>query len=235
VITAAIGICIVAFFVKTPGKARPLPSCPVERKGVAYLHDLKAGLSYIKRHAYVSRVIILEAVFLFFFAPAAFLTPLQVTRTFGDEVWRLSAIEIVFSIGMMAGGLFISTRGGFKNRVHTMALSCALCGVLTVGLGLAPGFPLYLAIMTVMGISLPLWNAPSMSLLQSTVDTAFMGRVLSVFTMIASTMMPLGMLLFGPLADGISIETILVVTGIVVTATCFPLLTSRTLREAGRK
>lgn len=36
-------------------------------------------------------------------APAAFLTPLQVTRTFGDEVWRLTAIEIAFSVGMMAG------------------------------------------------------------------------------------------------------------------------------------
>jgi DHA3 family macrolide efflux protein-like MFS transporter len=52
-------------------------------------------------------MIVLSAVFLFLFAPAVLLTPLQVTRNFGNDVWRLSAIEIIFSIGMMAGGIFI--------------------------------------------------------------------------------------------------------------------------------
>jgi DHA3 family macrolide efflux protein-like MFS transporter len=233
VITAIFGISIVIFFVKIPKTEKPAPDAP-EQKGVSYFHDMKEGINYIKKHGYVLRMILFSAIFLFLFAPAAFLTPLQVTRNFGNDVWRLSAIEITFSIGMMLGGVLIGTWGGFKNRIYTMAFSCVLCGVLAIGLGLAPNFRIYLAMMAVMGLSLPLYNAPSMVLLQTTVEPAFMGRVLSVFTMLSSAMMPLGMLVFGPIADQVSINLLLVVTGIIVTLLSIPMAASKTLREAGR-
>ncbi|MDR0587102.1 MAG: MFS transporter, partial [Treponema sp.] len=197
VVTAAIGISIVFFFVKIPADEKRKTETPPQN-GSVYFHDLKEGMKYIAGHGYVLRMIIISAIFLFFFAPAAFLTPLQVTRNFGNEVWRLSAIEITFSAGMMAGGVLIGIWGGFKNRIYTMALSCSLCGILSIGLGLAPHFWQYLVIMAIMGLTLPLYNAPSMVLLQTTVEPAFMGRVISVFTMVSSTMMPLGMVGFGP-------------------------------------
>jgi DHA3 family macrolide efflux protein-like MFS transporter len=115
-----------------------------------------------------------------------------------------------------------------------MSLSCLLCGLLVVGLGIAPCFWLYLAIMATLGMSLPLWNTPFMVLLQTTVETAFMGRVFSVFSMISSTMMPLGMLVFGPLADTVSINILLVGTGFIVALPAIPLIRSKTLREAGK-
>jgi DHA3 family macrolide efflux protein-like MFS transporter len=233
VVTAAIGIALVVFFVKAPRTEKSPPEAG-EQKGVAYLQDLREGIGYIKKHGYILRMLVLTAIFLFFFAPAAFLTPLQVTKVFGADVWRLTAIEMTFSIGMMLGGILIAVWGGFKNRVHTMSLSCALCGILAAGLGLAPNFWLYLAIMAAMGLSFPLWNAPFMVVLQTTVETAFMGRALSVFSMVSSTMMPLGMLVFGPMADTVSINMLLVGTGIVITLLAIPLLTSKTLREAGR-
>jgi DHA3 family macrolide efflux protein-like MFS transporter len=233
VATAAIGIGMVVFLVKAPQREKSSADAG-EQKGVAYLHDLREGIGYIKKHGYVLRMIVLTAVFLFFFAPSAFLTPLQVARNFGDDVWRLTAIEMTFSIGMMLGGILIATWGGFKNRTYTMSLSCALCGILAVGLGLAPNFWLYLAIMAAMGLSFPLWNAPFMVILQTTVETAFMGRALSVFSMVSSTMMPLGMLVFGPLADTVSINMLLVGTGSVITLLAIPLITSKTLREAGK-
>jgi DHA3 family macrolide efflux protein-like MFS transporter len=136
---------------------------------------------------------------------------------------------------MIAGGILIGIWGGFKNRIYTMALSCSLCGILSVGLGLSPHFVLYLAIMAVMGIILPLYNAPSMALLQTTVDASFMGRVLSVFTVVSSVMMPLGMVVFGPVADKVSIDIILVGTGIWVALLGIPMIASKTLREVGRR
>jgi DHA3 family macrolide efflux protein-like MFS transporter len=74
-----------------------------------------------------------------------------------------------------------------------------------------------------------------MTLLQTTVDAAFMGRVSSVFTMVSSTMMPLGMVVFGPVADTVSIDILLVVTGIAAASLAVPLVSSKTLRDAGRK
>ena len=232
VATAIVGISIVMFLVKAPGESTAADGS--KRKGAAYFRDLKEGVRYMKKHGYVLRMIILTAVFLFLFAPAAFLTPLQVTRNFGSDVWRLSAIEIIFSVGMMAGGLLIGAWGGLKNRIHTMTLSCALCGLLAALLGAATNFSLYLVIMAALGVSLPLWNAPSMVLLQTTVNPSFMGRVLSVFTMVSSVMMPLGMVVFGPLADVISIDAILMATGVLVSLLSIPLVASKTLIKAGR-
>lgn len=61
--------------------------------------------------------------------------------------------------------------------------------------------------MSLIGIVIPLLNTPSMVIIQRKVDPHFMGRVMSVLTIVSSSMNPLGMLVFGPLADVVSIKT----------------------------
>jgi DHA3 family macrolide efflux protein-like MFS transporter len=106
---------------------------------------------------------------------------------------------------------------------------------MSIGLGVVPNFLLYLIIMVMFGIAISFWNSMYMVLLQTTVDSEFMGRVMSAFTMISSTMMPLGMVVFGPAADIISIDILLVGSGIVIALLCIPMAISKTLRNAGRK
>jgi DHA3 family macrolide efflux protein-like MFS transporter len=237
VVTAAAGISILFFLVKTPGvKKQDLQNheAATGPKGIDYFYDLREGLKYIKKHGFILQLILLSTAFFIAIAPTAFLTTLQVTRDFGADVWRLTAIEIVFLAGMIAGGLVIGAWGGFKNRIYTMALSCALCGIEAIGLGLAPVFALYLVIMGIMGLTMPLYNTPVMVLLQTKVEGAYMGRVLAVFNMVSSIMMPAGMLLFGPLADIVSIDSLLIISGAVIVLLSIPFVANRTLREAGR-
>jgi DHA3 family macrolide efflux protein-like MFS transporter len=88
--------------------------------------------------------------------------------------------------------------------------------------------------MGIMGLTMPLYNTPMMTLLQTKVESAYMGRVLAVFNMVSSIMMPAGMVLFGPLADLVSIDSILVVTGTVIVVLSVPFIADKTLREVGR-
>lgn len=170
-----------------------------------YLKDLKEGFTYIKNHAYVKLFFLFSMIFFIFVSPLAFLTPLQVTRSYGDDVWRLSGVEIAFSSGMMLGGIIMASWGGFKNKIHTMTLSTVVTGIGTIALGLRPNFWIYLSMMGLMGITMPFFNTPSTVLLQQKVEPNFLGRVFGVLGMIHSIMMPLGMLLFGPMADFIRI------------------------------
>ncbi|MDR1893384.1 MAG: MFS transporter [Spirochaetales bacterium] len=231
VATAAIGISIVFFWVKAapPAKKDPAPG----GRRMNYWDDLKEGFAYIGRHGYVKRICLLTACFLFAAAPMAFLTPLQVTRNFGADIWRLTAIEIAFVVGMILGGVLMSTWGGFKNRVYSMALSCALTGIGAALLGILNHFTPYLICMGMLGLIMSLYNAPSMAVLQATVEEAFMGRVFGVFTMISSMMMPLGMLVFGPLGDLVKIDALLMGTGAFIFLLSFSLIASKTLRESG--
>ncbi len=172
--------------------------------------------------------------FLFLAAPASFLTPLQVSRNYGEDVWRLTAIEIAFSVGMMLGGIIMASWGGFKNKIYTMTLTAFVIGACTISLGLVTSFGIYLFVMAVIGIVIPMFNTPATVLLQQKVEPNFLGRVFGVLGMISSSMMPLGMLVFGPLADLIRIEYLLIGTGIVTFIEGFFLIANKALVEAGK-
>lgn len=228
VVTAAIAIVILLVFLRVPIHEK----MESETAG-SYFQNLREGIDYIKQHAYIKKFFLYSAGFFICAAPAAFLTPLQVTRTFGEEVWRLTAIEVVFSIGMMLGGITMMRWQGFKNKTFTIALGAALFGICTVTLGLASAFWFYLLMMGVTGLSMPFFNTPYMALLQQKVDTAYMGRVFGVLTMISSTMMPFGMLIFGPAADMVKIEFLLIGTGIVMLLLGFGMFKDQELVRAG--
>ena len=189
---------------------------PAHQKAVSgiktgYLDDLKAGLAYIGGNRAIKTLFIFFAFVFFLVVPVAFLSPLLVTRSFGDEVWRLTANEVTFFAGSILGGFVMTAWGGFKNHFRTIGLSCILWAVLLTGLGLSTNFVLYLVIMFLVGIPMPLFNVPTTTLLQEMVDPDMQGRVFGVMQLIMNTVMPVGMLVFGPLADVVAIETILVV------------------------
>jgi len=229
VFTAAAAVLTLLLFLKVPAHAKAQ-----EVQESSYFKDLHEGIVYIWNHSYVKKYFIFCAVFFFMLAPIAFLTPLQVTRSFGSDVWRLTAIEVAFSIGMILGGIVISSWGGFGNRIYTMALASFITGICTLALGVIPIFWIYLSIMGIVGTTIPLFNTPSTVLLQEKVEADFLGRIFGVLNMIASSMMPLGMLVFGPVADVVKIEWLLFGTGFVLFIQGFFLIGSKDLVEAGR-
>lgn len=177
-----------------------------------YLDDLKAGLAYVGQNHAIKTLFLFFAFVGFLITPAAFLSPLLVTRSFGNEVWRLTANEVAFFIGSILGGLIMTAWGGFKNHFRTIGLSCILWAILFAGLGLSKIFALYLIVMFLAGIPMPFLNVPTITLLQEMVRPDMQGRVFSLQQMIMSTVLPAGMLVFGPLADIFSIETLLIIT-----------------------
>lgn len=228
VVTAAIAVSILLLFLKAPVHTKAL-----DKQEISYFDDMRKGFAYIKNHDYVKTFFLFVAIFMILAAPVAFLTPLQVTRSFGNDVWRLTAIEITFSIGMMAGGVMMASWGGFKNRVHTMVLANLATGVCTFALGIIPVFWLYLVVMGMIGIAMPVFNTPSTVLLQEKVEENYLGRVFGVFGMITSSMMPLGMLVFGPIADVIEIEWLLIGTGVLLVIQSLIMLGNKVLIKAG--
>ncbi|WP_107840843.1 MFS transporter [Metasolibacillus meyeri] len=229
VVTAAVAIFTLLFFLKIAVHEK------AKGKQVGYLEDFKQGLRYIREHAFLKSFFLFFAMLFFLIAPMAFLTPLQVARSFGDDVWRLTVIELTFSIGMMAGGSVIAVWGGFNNRIHTMLLAGIIMAVCTMSFGFVPNFWLYSILMLICGVAMPIFNTPSTVLLQEKVEGNYLGRIFGIFGMISSSMMPIGMLVFGPLADVVSIEWLLIVTGILMLLLLMLLARNKTLITAGVK
>ncbi len=227
VVTAVIAIVTLTFI--------HLAKHEVTTEPLSYLEDFKSGLRYIQNSTFLKNYFLFIAILFFLMAPASFLTPLQVTRTFGEEVWRLTAIELAFSIGMMVGGAIIALWQGFNNRVYTMILGGIIFSLCTISLGIIPSFWPYIVVMGICGVAIPIFNTPTTTLLQEKVDPSFIGRIFGVFNMIASAMMPLGMLLFGPLGDVISVEILLITSGFCMLLLTVALRFNKRLVSEGEK
>ncbi len=217
VVTAVIGIGLllaipVARIVSTAGAA-------------GYLADIKAGLSYVRAHPVVLRILLLFAAVYFLCAPPAYLTPLMVVRTFGEDVWRLTAGEVAFGAGMLLGGAVVALTGGRHDRVRLVLLSSAAFAATSIGMGLSGEilgwsgvFALFLGFILVCGISIAYFSTASTTLFQEQVEPEMMGRVFGLNSIVWSLGMPVGMLLFGPLSDVVAVEWLLVGTGVATLA-----------------
>ena len=225
VVTAAAAIAIVLILVRVP-----VHEGADAARGVHPLRDIASGLSYINRHRFVRRLLAYFAMLNFLAAPVSFLTPLQVTRTFANEVWRLTAIEMAFAVGMMLGGVLVGWWGTRTRRVTTIGAAVVVLGALTVALGLPVSFVLYNLWMFLSGLFLPFMSTPAMTMIQLSVEDRFMGRVYSILMMVSVAAMPLGMVVMGPFADTVSVEFLLVVTGSVMMLAGIAVLTDRRAR-----
>jgi DHA3 family macrolide efflux protein-like MFS transporter len=229
VATAAIGVSILAFLVKVPESAAQKAK---KTKKPAYFREMREGLRYIGKRTYMKRLFAFATIFFILLTPAAILTPLQVARDFGADVWRLTATEIAFSAGMVAGGVLVGVWGGFRNKIKMILLGTIPMGALTIALGLLTDFRLYLACMALIGATVPITNTPFMTILQTKADDEYRGRVFSVLTMLSSVATPLAMVIFGPLGDAFAIDWLLIATGAAMIAVSPLLFADKEIRRA---
>jgi DHA3 family macrolide efflux protein-like MFS transporter len=211
IVTAVTGIALLATIpvraVRTAASA-----------GTGYFTDLVDGIRYVGTHAFVRWLMMLFAVvFLLTVAPSN-LTPLMVVRSFPSgeqgDVINLAILEISFSVGMVAGGILVATLAAQWDRIRLIAASSMVFGGLTIALGLAPNLPVFFAIMLLIGLAVPFFSTSSMTLLQETVEPERQGRVFGFVGIVMAVAMPIGMVVFGPLADALPIESILVAAGL---------------------
>lgn len=208
VVTAIIGIGLLAMV------AVPTLTAIAE-KTTSYRTDLVEGARYIWAHGIVRWLLVVFAIIFLLTVAPMFITPLMIARSFGTEVWMVAVLEIVFSVGMLISGLLVSTVLANRSRIGLVLISTLGYGIVTMGLGLSPNLWVFYAFMFGFGILTPLFSAPFMTLIQETVDADKHGRVFSYLNIVMATAAPIGLIAFGPLADLISIESLLVIAGIV--------------------
>lgn len=225
VVTAAIGISVLLF----------VPIVLIRNDAVqkgGYFKDLKAGLKYSLGNRFIRELLIISGIFMILMCPAGMLNVLMVTRTFGGY-WYLTMNEVIYFAGAIAGGVLIASWGGFKNRVATLTFGTIVFGAFTVAIGVTYVFWVYLIFICILGLSMPLVNTPFLTLLQEKSDPEMQGRVFGIASIIFSSFAPLSMAFFGPLADVVPIQTLMIITGIGLVILGIAVLFRKPFFEAG--
>jgi DHA3 family macrolide efflux protein-like MFS transporter len=225
VVTAVIGISLLAT-ISVPTLSRAL-----SEDKPSYFADLKEGIQYIFSNDLVRWVmVIFGLVFLLIVVPSN-LSPLMIVRNFGSEVWMLTVLELAFGVGMVLGGALMASIGSKADRIKMIIGSSILFGILAVGLGFTTNLIVFYALFFVVGLAVPAFSTSATTLLQETVEPERQGRVFGFVGIVMAVAMPLGMAVLGPLADIVSVELLLIVTG---TATVLIAVLAVTL-PAGRR
>ena len=206
VITAAFAVLLLLFFVKRIYHPETQPD------DESSFVKIRTGLRYIASHPLIRTLFLYLSFFYILVSPLAFLTPLQVSRSFGNDVWYLTVLEACFSSGMIVGGFLVGFFGKKAKETNLLKASFAVFTLTTLALGIVSDFALYLAVMVICGAAMPLFDPPLITIMQREVDPEYMGRVFSVVVMIPSVFMPLSMVVYGPLSDIVPIESVLLVT-----------------------
>lgn len=196
----------------------------------SYWQELREGFRYVLRWPGLLGLILLAMLLNFLLTPASSLTPLVVTQVFEKGAAELGWVEAGFGAGTILGGLVLSAWGGFRRRIVT-----SMCGVMGVGLGvllfgLVPArlFPLLLGAAFLQGLAIVFANGPIHAIFQSTIAPDMQGRVFSMIGAGAAGMTPLGLLVAGPVADSLGIQTWFLIGG----ATCIAVAAAATFVPA---
>ena len=171
--------------------------------------DFRSGLRYVSGWPGLMIIIVMAMVINFVVNPAFSLMPLLVTDHFGGDAPQLGWLQSAWGVGMLLGGLLLSVWGGFRRRIYTSMMGLVLGGMSIMVLGLVPGnlFWLALVALLVAGFMNPLINGPLFAILQASVEPAMQGRVFTLVQSLAAAMMPLSLIVAGPVSDAIGVQT----------------------------
>ena len=208
----------------------PLPRQPAPVQRASLAADMKLGVRCALSDRRIGALLVLYGLFTLLCVPAGYLAGLLVRRVFGETYWYLTAVELAGFAGMTAGGVMMSVWGGFRRREKTLAAGLLAFGVFAIGMGLSRSFPVYLGIMLFYGVALTVVQTAITTMLQEAADPAVQGRIFGLMGSMYAGFLPVGMAVFGPMADVLPLPWIMMGSGAALIALAAAVRWDRRLR-----
>jgi len=181
------------------------------------LADVKAGLRYVVGWPGLVGILLMATLINFLLNPGFTFLPLLVTRHFAGDALQLGWLHSAFGVGIISGGLLLSSWGGFRRKILTTMVGLIGMGIGVTLLGIAPPWGYWIAWggMLLLGVMNTLVNGPIFALLQTKVEPQMQGRVFTLVSSMAGAMMPLSMIIATPVADWFGLQSWYIFGGVI--------------------
>ncbi|SJX70431.1 hypothetical protein FM130_07785 [Enterococcus faecium] len=195
-----------------------IPKVISQGETIHLLTDTKFGVKKLYENKGLWHIMLNGAVFTLLFMPAASLYPLMTMGYFDQNVGQAGLVEVVYSVGMLAGGAVIGFFGKWKDRMKPIFMAYVVVGTTIGASGLLPGttqgFFYFLLLNAGAGFTTPYFNTLLMAIIQQSYEPNVLGRVLGVFNSLMTLPGPIGLIFAGPLTDKIGVEKMFLIAGI---------------------
>lgn len=195
---------------------------PAQERGefpVSAISDIKIGIRYALTEKRIGGILMVYGLFTFLCVPAGYLSGLLVSRVYGDTYWYLTAVELCGFGGMMAGGLMMSMSSVWsiqQKRRTTLSVGLGVFGAMAIGMSIAGNFMLYLIFMIIYGIALTTVQTTITTFLQENTKNSLQGRIFGFMGSMYAICYPVGMAIFGMMADYMPLQWIMEGSGVTL-------------------
>jgi MFS family permease len=174
---------------------------PLERSTRAgpMLDTVREGLDYVRRDDLRMTLLIMILVNSLFGMSYPSMMPIF-AKNLGGGSEGLGLLMSSAGIGSLVGTLFVASLGGASHLGRIIVVASTLFGVMLVAFAGSPTLPIACALLAAVGLANSTYSTLASTLLQSRLEEAYRGRVMSVSSL-AMSAMPLAGLQAGAIAN----------------------------------
>jgi len=216
IITFVIAL-IPLILVRIPSVNRKFSRTSREKKKNSFFKDFVVGIKTLKIIPGLLIIVLMSMVITFLMAPLKVLMSLYVYGYHGGQVGDYALVLTFFQGGIILGAVIASVKKKWDHKSRSIFIHMALGMVGLVIFAIAPkGFYIVIsagAILT--GLTLPITGSLTATYYQTTVPLDKMGRVSSISSTISASILPIGTILSGPLAEILGIPVLFLICSVL--------------------
>ena len=176
--------------------------------------ELREGMVYLKQTPSIAFVIMMLGLISLFVLPFSTLLPVYAKDIFKGTASTFGIIDSVIGLGAFSGAIFLASLKAGSNLKKILAINTLVFGAGLILFSHEGSYPLALVFATVAGFGMMSQITVSNTLIQTTVEPAMRGRVISYYAMAFFGMQPLGGLLIGSLSKWIGTPDTMMAEGV---------------------
>ncbi len=165
-----------------------------------FAESLREAVVYAWRHRQIRELLALLACVAFFGSSYLVLMPVFARDVFGGGSETLGFLVGCAGFGAVLGTVYLASRGNIDRLARRLMFTTMLAGGALLAVGLSSWLWLTFALMVLVGFGIIVTAAGINMILQSLVDDAIRGRLVSFYTMSFLGVVPFGALASGTLA-----------------------------------
>ena len=198
--------------------------------------DLRDGLGVIHFNRGLRFMYMYSMVATFFIMPVSVMFPLLTTGHYNGGKWQMSIIEIVWGVGMLAGGSLLGMK---RIKTSKVVLVNAMYIILGTTFILSGQFPVswfvgFVLMTTLGGMSMSIFSAAFIATIQEEVAAEMLGRVFSLYYSMVLLPSMIGLLFTGVIAEYVGVANAFLISGCAVLLVGIASFLTRPIMRLGR-